>query len=249
MEAPKKGGVVHYPLAGDRRSLQWLANQNAVTLHVWPSRTPRLDRPDLCVLDLDPSRDEPGELREAMLALRLAARRSWDTPAGSRPPGRRAFTSRCQCPRARPSTTPSALAERLAGLLVDRHPRTLTREFAKADRDGRIYLDTGRNRAGATFAAAYTVRARPGAPVSAPCTWDEIEAGAVHPQIVHTANDAGAPGRGRRPVGRSEAAVVDSPIYFFGGSTEMSRASVQVISSWSPTLSVSKVFLSLTRRL
>ena len=48
VEAPKKGGVVHYPLAGDRRSLQWLANQNAVTLHVWPSRTPRLDRPDIC---------------------------------------------------------------------------------------------------------------------------------------------------------------------------------------------------------
>ena len=58
-EAPKKGGTVHYPLANDRRSLQWLANQNAITLHVWPSRTPRIDRPDLCVFDLDPSQDQP----------------------------------------------------------------------------------------------------------------------------------------------------------------------------------------------
>ena len=49
-------------------------------------------------------------------------------------------------------------------------------------RDGRIYIDTGRNRAGATFAAPYTLRPKPGAPVSAPCTWDEIESGAVHPQ-------------------------------------------------------------------
>ena len=40
VEAPKKGGTVHYPLATDRRSLQWLANQNTVTLHVWPSRAP-----------------------------------------------------------------------------------------------------------------------------------------------------------------------------------------------------------------
>ena len=61
---------MHYPLANDRRSLQWLANQNTITLHVWPSRAPRLDRPDLCVFDLDPSRDEPELLREALAALR-----------------------------------------------------------------------------------------------------------------------------------------------------------------------------------
>ena len=58
VEAPKKGGTVHYPLAGDRRSLQWLANQNTITLHVWASRAPRLDRPDLCIFDLDPSQDD-----------------------------------------------------------------------------------------------------------------------------------------------------------------------------------------------
>ena len=57
-----------------------------------------------------------------------------------------------------------------------------TQEFSKADRGGRIFIDIGRNRAGATFAAAYTVRARPGAPVSAPCTWDEVASGAVAPQ-------------------------------------------------------------------
>ena len=51
----------------------------------------------------------------------------------------------------------------------------------KAARGGRILIDTGRNRPGATFAAAYTVRARPGAPVSAPCTWEELEQGAVSP--------------------------------------------------------------------
>ena len=76
----------------------------------------------------------------------------------------------------------SALAERVAGIMVERRPRELTQAFSKAERDGRIYIDTGRNRAGATFAAAYTVRARPGAPISAPCTWDEIEEGTVHPQ-------------------------------------------------------------------
>jgi bifunctional non-homologous end joining protein LigD len=45
-----------------------------------------------------------------------------------------------------------------------------------------VLVDTGRNGWSATFAAAYTVRARPGAPVSAPCAWSEIESGAVGPR-------------------------------------------------------------------
>jgi bifunctional non-homologous end joining protein LigD len=60
-------------------------------------------------------------------------------------------------------------------------PDALTQEFSKADRRGRIYVDTGRNGYHATFAAAYTVRARRGATVSAPCTWKEVERGEVEP--------------------------------------------------------------------
>src|SRR6185295_1640270 len=66
-------------------------------------------------------------------------------------------------------------------ILVNRAPDTLTQEFSKADRRGRIYVDTGRNGYSATFAAAYTVRAKRGAPVSAPCTWAEVERGEVSP--------------------------------------------------------------------
>jgi bifunctional non-homologous end joining protein LigD len=67
-------------------------------------------------------------------------------------------------------------------VLVKRHPHLLTQEFIKADRGDRILVDTGRNLPGATFAAVYAVRARPGAPVSAPCTWAEVEGGAVGPR-------------------------------------------------------------------
>src|SRR6185369_9581805 len=62
VETPKRGGArdgtagtVHYPLVTDARSLVWLANQNSVTPHVWTARVPRLDRPDVCIFDLDPS--------------------------------------------------------------------------------------------------------------------------------------------------------------------------------------------------
>ena len=55
-ELPKKDGTVHYPLANDARSLQWMANQNTITLHVWTSRMPDPWQPDVCVFDLDPAR-------------------------------------------------------------------------------------------------------------------------------------------------------------------------------------------------
>ena len=67
-------------------------------------------------------------------------------------------------------------------VLVKHDPEHLTQEFHKVDRGRRVLMDTGRNHYSATFAAAYTVRARPGATVSAPCTWTEVERGLVTPK-------------------------------------------------------------------
>ena len=67
-------------------------------------------------------------------------------------------------------------------MLVKRHADMFTQEFIKADRGGRIFVDTGRNGPGATFAAVYAVRPKPGAPVSAPCTWQEVERATVAPR-------------------------------------------------------------------
>jgi bifunctional non-homologous end joining protein LigD len=77
--------------------------------------------------------------------------------------------------------TAARFANAVGNLFVRLAPDRLTQEFSKVDRRGRIYVDTGRNGHHATFAAAYTIRARPGAPVSAPCTWDEVERGLVGP--------------------------------------------------------------------
>jgi bifunctional non-homologous end joining protein LigD len=74
------------------------------------------------------------------------------------------------------------LAHLVGAEMVRRQPEFLTQEFSKADRGGRILVDTGRNGFGATVAAVYAVRARPGAPVSAPCTWEEVERGTVSPR-------------------------------------------------------------------
>jgi bifunctional non-homologous end joining protein LigD len=180
VEAPKKDGTVHYAIANDRRSVQWLANQNTITMHVWPSRAPRISRPDICVFDLDPSRDEPEVLRTAALALRDLLLEhdvsSWVKTSGSK-----GFHIVTRLKRDATFGASATFAHTVAAILVERLPKHLTLEFSKADRGGRILIDIGRNRQGATFAAAYTVRPRTGAPVSAPCTWDEVERGTVHP--------------------------------------------------------------------
>jgi bifunctional non-homologous end joining protein LigD len=181
IEVPKKGGTVHHALVQDRRSLLWLINQNCITPHVWTSRARNLYQPDLCVFDLDPSKDQPDILRSAALGLRDLLNelglRSWVKTSGSKglhivvPLNARAEFGDV-----------SRFAHAAGTILVRRDPARLTQEFSKADRQGRILIDTGRNSYGATFAAAYAVRTKPGAPVSAPCTWEELERGDVHPQ-------------------------------------------------------------------
>src|SRR5690606_14597684 len=82
----------------------------------------------------------------------------------------------------------AGFAARVGALLVARHPDLVTREFLKADRGARVLIDTGRNAPAATHAAVYSVRAKPGAPVSAPCTWDEVASGDVGPRTFTLAN-------------------------------------------------------------
>jgi len=181
IEVPKKGGTVHHPLVSDARSLLWLANQNCITPHVWTSRTPHLYQPDICVFDLDPFEDQPDALRGAALALRDLLSEmdltSWVKTSGSK-----GFHIVVPLDGAAGFGDVGRFANAIATILVSRDPKHLTQEFKKADRGGRILVDTGRNAYSATFAAAYAVRARPGAPISAPCTWDEIEHGEVGPR-------------------------------------------------------------------
>ena len=190
VEIPKRAGAkdegtVHYPLVDDARALLWMANQNAITPHVWTSRQPRLHRPDLCVFDLDPSQDpagdRPAELRAGALAVReLLA--ELGLPSFVKTSGSKGFHIVVALDGQADFEPVRRFSQGAGAVLVKRHPALFTQEFIKADRGGRIFVDTGRNGYGATFAAVYAVRPKPGAPVSAPCTWAEIERGAVGPQ-------------------------------------------------------------------
>lgn len=176
----KKGGVVHHPIVTDQRGLMWLTNQNTITHHVWTSRVPDLDHPDLCVFDLDPSEDDPAAVRKAAIELRDLLE-ELSLPSWIKTTGSKGFHIAVPLDGKTPIGEVARFAGAVGALLVSRAPDRLTQEFSKVDRTGRIYVDTGRNGYGATFAAAYTVRAKRGAPVSAPCTWQEVEGGKVGP--------------------------------------------------------------------
>lgn len=190
VKVPKKDGVVHHPLIDDERSLQWMVNQNTVTPHVWGSRVPRLKHPDVCIFDLDPTADgDPEILQTVTIALRDLLKEfeldSWVKTSGSK-----GFHVVVPLDGETSTGDVARFAHRVGALFVARDPDHLTQEFSKADRGGRIYVDTGRNGYSATFAAAYAVRARPLAPVSAPCTWREVERGEIHPQSFTVRNMA-----------------------------------------------------------
>jgi bifunctional non-homologous end joining protein LigD len=176
VEVQKKGGTVHHAIVTDTRSLVWLANQNSITPHVWIARAPDLWRPDICVFDLDPSEEQPEILSDVAIALRdLLSELGLES--GVKTSGSKGFHIVVALDGSADYSEVGRFANAAGTLLVRRDPKYLTQEFSKADRCGRILVDTGRNAYHATFAAAYAVRAKAGAPVSAPCTWDEVKSG------------------------------------------------------------------------
>jgi len=181
VEVPKKDGTVHHAIVTDTRSLLWLANQNTITPHVWSTRAPDLYHPDICVFDLDPSVEDPDMLRSAALGLRDFLEElglpSWIKTSGSK-----GFHIAVPLDGKANMGEVSGFAHHVGAMLVKLAPDHLTQEFSKADRGRRILVDTGRNGYSATWAAPYAVRAKPGAPISAPCSWEEVEKGTIGPQ-------------------------------------------------------------------
>ena len=181
VEVGKKDGSVHHPVIRDAEGLAWLANQNCITPHVWTSRAPDVEKPDICIIDLDPGDEDVARLRRATLLLRdaLAERglRSWVKTSGSK-----GYHIAVPLDAKASYGAVARFAHRFGTEMCQRDPENLTQEFYKVDRGGRILVDTGRNEYSATFAAAYAVRPKPGAPISAPCTWAELESGFAAPR-------------------------------------------------------------------
>jgi bifunctional non-homologous end joining protein LigD len=174
---PEGDGEGEYMAASSAEGLIALAQLGALELHMWGCRRDQIERPDLLVMDLDPDESLPWqavcdaavELRQRLADLSLE---SFVKTTGGKglhvvaPVARRLEWDEFK-----------AFAHDLAVAMVRDQPSRYVAVAGKARRAGKIFVDYLRNGRGSTAIAPYSTRARPGATVAAPITWDELAAG------------------------------------------------------------------------
>ena len=175
-ESPRKKKWVNFPLVNDELALLWMVNMGCIDMNAWYSRVDRLDRPDFVLFDLDPSPDvgfaETVQValyvKEALDALGLASFAKTSSAEGMH----------VLVPIERRHTYDDTrrFSEIVAGAIARSYPKLATTQWSKAKRRG-VLIDANQNGEGKTIASAYSVRPRPGAPVSTPLRWDEVKPG------------------------------------------------------------------------
>lgn len=164
---------IHHVNVKNRDALLWLANQSALTIHMWSSHAPKLEQPEWVLFDLDPGKGTWADLITVATAMRKKLEslglESFPKTSGKRGlhvlvPLRAGYTHE------RVVAFANDVANQLAAELSD----IATTERAINKRQGRLYIDAGQNGRGRTVVAPYSLRAVDGAPFSAPLKWSEV---------------------------------------------------------------------------
>jgi bifunctional non-homologous end joining protein LigD len=164
---------VEFPLVNDELALLWMVNMGCIDMNAWYSRIDKPDRPDFVLFDLDPTPEVPwSQTVEVALILKqlLDALELESFPKTS---GGKGFHVLVPIERRGTYEDTRRFAEHIAGAIARTHPKLATTEWSKAKRRG-VLIDANQNGEGKTIASAYSVRPKPGAPVSTPLTWDEV---------------------------------------------------------------------------
>ena len=186
-EASKR--EVHYALCDDRRTLLWFANQRAVEYHPTLGLADNIYRPTHMVLDLDPPADEDFAVVVAVARLVHQALTDSGLKAAVKTSGAKGIHIFVPIDDSAPVDDVAAATRAVAARAEALDPAIATTAFIVEDRAGKVFVDSTRA-GGATVAAAYSPRLRPGTPVSFPLDWTDLDR--VHPTefTVHTAIDA-----------------------------------------------------------
>jgi bifunctional non-homologous end joining protein LigD len=179
VELPKEGGTVCHTVCDEAATLVYLADQAAVTLHRWLSRTGSVDRPDRLVFDLDPAEDDFEAVREAAVLLGELLD-ELRLPSGLMTTGSRGLHVVVPLDGRHGFDEVREFAHDVADTLAAAHPDRLTTAARKKERGERLYLDIGRNAYAQTAVAPLTVRALPGAPVATPIAWSQLDDPGLH---------------------------------------------------------------------
>ena len=174
IEVPEDQGKAIYMLADNVPALISLVQMGVLEWHTWGAHAGKLDRPDRIIFDLDPAPDlawapvvEAAQLIRALLS-ELGLHSFVKTTGG------KGLHIALPIVAERPWAEIKAFSKGIAEHLAATFPQRFTAKITKSQRSGKIFIDYLRNASGATAVAAYSTRARAGAPVSAPLAWDEL---------------------------------------------------------------------------
>jgi len=173
-ESPRRKKWVNFPIVNDELALLWMVNMGCIDINAWYSRIDKPDRPDFVLFDLDPSPDVGFKetvqvamlVKQALDAFGLVGFPKTSSAEGMHVlvPVERRYTY----------DDTRRFAEIVAGAIARTHRGLATTEWTKSKRRG-VLIDANQNGEGKTIASAYSVRPRPGAPVSTPLRWEEVD--------------------------------------------------------------------------
>jgi bifunctional non-homologous end joining protein LigD len=174
---PRGGGEtreVDFPLVNSPEALLWMVQMHCIDMNAWYSRVDNPARPDYVVFDLDPP-DEPTGFEQAIEVAHLVGGLLGELDLGAYVKTSGADGIHVLAPIQRRASFEEtyAFAEAASRLLEERHPGLVTTEWLKKKRVG-VLVDHRQNGWGKTIASVYSVRPKPGAPVSTPLDWDEL---------------------------------------------------------------------------
>jgi bifunctional non-homologous end joining protein LigD len=165
--------TIEAPVVNDELALLWMVNTGCIECHTWYSRVDRLERPDRVVFDLDPSHDV-GFAETAAVAL-LVKELLDGVGLTSFPKTSGAHGLHVLVPIERRHTYEDTrrFATDVARAIAGTHPDLATTQWSKAKRRG-VLIDASQNAKGKSIASVFSVRPMPGATVSTPLEWNEV---------------------------------------------------------------------------
>jgi bifunctional non-homologous end joining protein LigD len=173
----ENGEVVEYMQVKDMAGLVGLAQLGTLEIHTWGCHSDKVERPDLMVFDLDP---DPGVEWDRIALAAFDVRKRLDEVGLTsfvKTTGGKGLHVCAPIKRTVSWDDFKAFTKAFAEKMADEEPASYTANISKAARKHRIFVDYLRNGRNATFITPYSPRARAGAPVAVPITWEELARG------------------------------------------------------------------------
>jgi bifunctional non-homologous end joining protein LigD len=170
-----QGGIIDFLLADSTEALMWFANMGCVEVHPFHSRAASLDNPDYAIFDFDPAEGSSWEQVVAATRLLDVALGQLGLAGYPKLSGSRGIHVYVPLDPVHDFQRVRRFVGEVGQYLAAANPDDITMDWDKPKRRGKVFIDHNRNASGQTVASVYSVRPRPGAPVSAPVAWTELD--------------------------------------------------------------------------